>query len=279
MPSAAVAARLVSLLVAPRALLLLQASPGLAAAEPLARSERRSAVLPAREQQKLPPGSEGPLPGGWRTKLAPQETRVDCILGDWKEWSSCSVSCGIGRGQRVRYRRQHWRDASPTGKGCRLPEVERSACADDDFRDRACPVDCRWSQWELFESCSISCGPGGKALRRRTIEKPSKHGGQNCTGLEVMERACWGLAECPVDCAWSEWGDWGPCSKSCGESGVKRRERRVWRDQLFGGRCCEGAYSEAIQCLPDPPACPQLEFFELQAAKAKEEFQQILGMT
>ena len=41
---------------------------------------------------------------------------------------------------------------------------------------------------------------------------------------------------CPPVCAFGEWGDWSPCSQSCGADGAQERTRTVdWSDGGGGG--------------------------------------------
>uniref|UniRef100_A0A674GVR9 Uncharacterized protein n=1 Tax=Taeniopygia guttata TaxID=59729 RepID=A0A674GVR9_TAEGU len=59
------------------------------------------------------------------------------------------------------------------------------------------------------------------------------------------------MGNVPPEPGWTEWGAWGPCSRSCGRSG-KRVRRRSCRGA--GSRPCPGRASEAQRC-PRPP-CP-----------------------
>ena len=57
----------------------------------------------------------------------------------------------------------------------------------------------------------------------------------------------------PIDCIWGAWGDYGPCSKSCG-GGVKLRTRVLAQEAMHGGSCSPS--SAVLQaCNTDP--CPQ----------------------
>ena len=50
-----------------------------------------------------------------------------------------------------------------------------------------------------------------------------------------------------MNCAWSQWGDWGPCSVSCGD-GWKPRTRRVVTEAQNGGIQCQGDGIETGRC-------------------------------
>ena len=56
-------------------------------------------------------------------------------------------------------------------------------------------VDCSWSEYGEWNSCSISCGAGVQE-RTRKIETAAELGGNNCTGLEKETRPC-KIKECP----------------------------------------------------------------------------------
>ena len=57
---------------------------------------------------------------------------------------------------------------------------------------------------------------------RRCDSPPPSLGGKECPGPAAERRTCEGH-KCPVDGGWSEWGDYGFCSKDC-EPGVKVRQ-------------------------------------------------------
>jgi len=51
-----------------------------------------------------------------------------------------------------------------------------------------------------------------------------------------------------VDCSWSDWAAWSPCSTTGGE-GSKRRGRRVAMAQTPGGEPCEGPSEQYASCF------------------------------
>ena len=75
----------------------------------------------------------------------------------------------------------------------------------------------------------------------------------DCKSRSVEAQACkaslgQGMAKaCSVDCAWSDWADWLPCSKTCGP-GSTSRSRSVAMRALEQGRACEGQASEQRSC-------------------------------
>ena len=80
-------------------------------------------------------------------------TPVDCAWDQWSTWTTCSRSCGSGT--KVRRRNvSTW----PLHGGLPCPGVasELEQCNND-----PCPsVNCEWSEWEEWFSCSETCGKG-----------------------------------------------------------------------------------------------------------------------
>ena len=56
-------------------------------------------------------------------------------------------------------------------------------------------VNCMWSSWGRWSSCSRSCGSGIRK-RRRTIIRNSKHGGKKCSGSKTIKQYC-NTKKCP----------------------------------------------------------------------------------
>lgn len=59
--------------------------------------------------------------------------------------------------------------------------------------------------------------------------------------------------EFSVDCIWGGWNEWSACTKTCG-GGMKKSNRNIKQDPLFGGRKCEGNHTRWMPCNIDP--CP-----------------------
>uniref|UniRef100_A0A5S6QYL3 Peptidase M12B domain-containing protein n=1 Tax=Trichuris muris TaxID=70415 RepID=A0A5S6QYL3_TRIMR len=102
-----------------------------------------------------------------------------------------------------------------------------------------------WSPWSAWSDCSASCGEGVKT-RGRTCWRG------HCDGEAIDQDSC-RLQPCIEarsidlkDPLWSSWGEWTPCSTTCG-TGARARYRKC----IIGN--CPGSYNEVQQC--EMPAC------------------------
>lgn len=104
---------------------------------------------------------------------------VDCEVGTFGLWSTCSASCGGGLQTRTREVLQ-----APMYGGKNCPTLtETRECG-----KAPCPVHCVVSDWSAWSACSTSCGTG-TIERTRTILTHPGHGGQQCPALTETE-AC-----------------------------------------------------------------------------------------
>ena len=58
------------------------------------------------------------------------------------------------------------------------------------------PVNCQWSSWGKWSSCSKTCGGNGIKHRSRRIVKNAKHGGKKCVGI-IREKISCNKKGCP----------------------------------------------------------------------------------
>ncbi|XP_078377130.1 SCO-spondin-like isoform X1 [Oculina patagonica] len=133
-------------------------------------------------------------------------------------------------------------------------------------RRRSCQkTNCVPGPWSAWSSCSATCGPHGAQYTRRSIKVPAKcggsclvttHGGRACNrfclnGGTLIRTSChckYGYSG--VCCekgsgGWSSWGEWCPCSKTCGR-GSQNRKRTCNKP---GGVSCPGSPTEYRSCL------------------------------
>ncbi|CEL94087.1 unnamed protein product [Vitrella brassicaformis CCMP3155] len=73
---------------------------------------------------------------------------------------------------------------------------------------------CQWSEWQTVTKCSVTCGPGGYFLQKRTLWSAPTHNPESC-GSPVREVPCANSKECAVDCQLSEWTNIVPCTAAC----------------------------------------------------------------
>ena len=56
-------------------------------------------------------------------------------------------------------------------------------------------MDCEWSDYSAWSTCSATCG-GGQQGRSKYIQRPAVNGGKECTGEAAESRNC-GEDHCP----------------------------------------------------------------------------------
>lgn len=168
-------------------------------------------------------------------KTSKNKQSVDCIWGDWTNWSDCSLRCGGGEKYKKRIQTQERQNA---GIPCEGAFVQKEACNID-----PCAEHCEVSQWSGWSECSEKCGTG-KQNRSRNITKKPAHGGKPCPVLNEEEEC--NKNPCPVDCETSQWTSWSNCTKPCG-TGTKNRTRKVTKKSMYGGEECP-ILSETENC-------------------------------
>lgn len=168
--------------------------------------------------------------------------RVDCVLGQWEAWESCSQGCGVGQQSHVRV---ILTDAAGGGSLCQGPMRETKSCVDAPCPSGPAKVDCRWGVWSDWGGCT-KCS--GQKSRHRTVAQLAENGGKTCepgAGRETVgcdkdqimcHNATW--------CAWGQWEEWGDCSKTCGEGGERRRARSL---QLTTADPVQALYRENLE--------------------------------
>ena len=64
------------------------------------------------------------------------------------------------------------------------------------FTSKWIVVDCQWSSWSAWGSCSRTCGSGQKRATRQ-IKTPATGGGRNCQGSSSKTEQC-NTSSCPA---------------------------------------------------------------------------------
>ena len=106
---------------------------------------------------------------------------VDCVWGEYGNWSTCTKSCGGGEKTRSR---QKAKEASNGGKKCQGTASEMDTCNKD-----PCPVDCVWGEYGEWTTCTKSCG-GGEKTRSRPKATEASNGGKECQGESTKTVIC-----------------------------------------------------------------------------------------
>jgi hypothetical protein len=115
-----------------------------------------------------------PLP----TTLPP----VNCIVGEWNPWSTCSANCGGGTQTRAR------NVTTPAQNGGNIcPTLsETQPCNTQECQVQSPPVNCVVGEWGPWSTCSTSCG-GGTQTRTRNVNTPAQNGGDVCPTLSETQ--------------------------------------------------------------------------------------------
>lgn len=86
------------------------------------------------------------------------------------------------------------------------------------------PVNGEWTGWGGWSECSVPCGTGSQRRARTCTAPEPAQGGATCEGPGHETRTCQLRAVCVRRASWGPWGEWGPCSESCG-GGTQSRAR------------------------------------------------------
>ena len=121
--------------------------------------------------------------------------KIDCVMGSWSTWSSCSNRCGAGQEKRYRGVTQ---SAQCGGASCGASDASRPCTSYADDRDCTvrpesifqydtlitCCIVHQVSAWGSWSSCSAQCAVGSRE-RSRTVILTKRCRGQNCPSLKV----------------------------------------------------------------------------------------------
>uniref|UniRef100_A0A8C5CZX9 Spondin-1 n=1 Tax=Gadus morhua TaxID=8049 RepID=A0A8C5CZX9_GADMO len=165
-----------------------------------------------------------------------------CIYSAWSPWSACSsATCDKGRRMRQRMLKAQ---LDPTVACPRTQDFQPCMAPGCSLEE---PSACMMSEWIGWSACSASCGMGMRS-RERYVQQYPEDGALCQLHTEETEK-CQVNAEC-CDCIVTEWGEWDPCSATCG-LGMRRRERMVKMPPLDGSMC-KAEVLEVDKCMmPD----------------------------
>ncbi|XP_039859994.1 LOW QUALITY PROTEIN: SCO-spondin-like, partial [Simochromis diagramma] len=140
----------------------------------------------------------------------------------------------------------------PCTPGCTCPPgqvLHRGSCvahADCPCSPLSLPAD--FQSWNVSsEYLTEALLPPGAAIQHLCNTCLCQGGMFNCTS-----------EPCEVDCQWSTWSQWSPCSASCG-AGQQSSIRFVLEPNQYGGAPCEGPNLRTTACIAPDCACPDGE--------------------
>jgi hypothetical protein len=163
----------------------------------------------------------------------------------WAEWSECTQPCGGGISMRSRFCEGH-------GFCPGMQEDPNNPTSNEQVVQLACNVQsCEsWAEWAAWSPCAdvttgqaITCGSGAQKRSRscwssRENREIYGHNAPGCQGPPAQDQAC-NLQRCPE---WMPWGQWSPCSITCGIGESVRIRQCTYPGQ------CPGLKEESRTC-------------------------------
>ena len=177
----------------------------------------------------------------WSAPVTMPPVGVDCLMGSWGEWSSCSKNCGGG----VQTRNRSIITPSNTGGKACGETVETRPC-----NTTPCP-DCAFS-WTPFGQCANSDPVTGVGKKQATlmVSSPSGPGGATCPDPNSNIEDC-------VNCVFSPWNPTGElAAQACNQTtGIRSQSRTITVPASAGGTCTEPLNRQeacAVDCQLNP---------------------------
>mmetsp|Transcript_90310 Transcript_90310/g.173121 ORF Transcript_90310/g.173121 Transcript_90310/m.173121 type:complete len:1602 (-) Transcript_90310:132-4937(-) len=175
----------------------------------------------------------------------------NCSYQDWRDWGDCSCSC-FGVRERTRQVAEYKR--GKFGRPCDGAMKETEQC-NPGINETApqCGThltnkDCKIASWSDWSDCSSTCGGGHQRRNRFILQLPGKTG-KPCNDDLAQVQSCstqpCATSQC-VDCAWSQWEDWGVCSLG-GDQRYRRRNIKTLANSC-GNVCQFGDATEMTNC-------------------------------
>jgi len=166
---------------------------------------------------------------------------VNANWGSWSPLSPCSKTCG--NGTMTKSRKCNNPAPSNGGLPCQGNATMAVLC-----NLQECPRDGGWSLWTKWSPCSKSCGEGETQRSRQCDNPVPNEFGKQCEGNATDASTC-NLDPCYG--VLTPWGEWNPCSHSCGD-GTRTRQRTC-----EGADVCAGDLTETEACNVQncPPSC------------------------
>ncbi|KAK7873957.1 hypothetical protein R5R35_012966 [Gryllus longicercus] len=207
-----------------------------------------------------------------RGQATPEIRDPRCPVTEWSDWSPCSATCG--RGLKLRTRLLMAAPEHQEACSARLELVQTRPCEEQ--------RDCHLDMATAKQVCMMEADPGpcrGYFERwhfeaRKGMCVPFGYGGcrgnrNNFMTQEECAQACSIMLggpppsahavqadnfEQPVNCVVSAWGQWSPCTSTCGK-GSQLRTRTVLVEPRNGGKPCPKRLFRKKKC--HLPSCEQ----------------------
>lgn len=192
-----------------------------------------------------------------------QDTRPECQLTAYSDWSPCSVTCGKGIRMRTR---QYVNPEVAAAVDCSRQLISKEMCAaavaecdsqtqdDDDegenlARATALVTDdgegvgvCHITNWSEWSECSASCGIG---ITMRTRTFLNHLGRKRCPHMVTVEKQKCMRPDCKFEevelpdpmCPTTQWSDWSPCTATCGRGVTIRTRLLLLEDSAVKDNC------------------------------------------
>ncbi|XP_077410354.1 SCO-spondin [Vanacampus margaritifer] len=220
---------------------------------------------------------------------------VGCLLSEWSSWSECSATCGGGLSTRNKTILQEAEPGGAACAGpleqhtvCNSNSCRTECPAGHVFSEcsGSCPFTCE-DLWPHTQCLAGPCNPGcscppGQVLHgdlcvshkecpcsllslpiayqmsnmSTEVLSPGRSFQHLCNTCVCQEGTFNCTSKlCDVDCEWSIWSPWGPCSASCG-TGQQSSTRTVLQPSHYAGVPCEGPEHRTAPCMAPDCACP-----------------------
>ncbi|KAM9774698.1 SCO-spondin [Syngnathus typhle] len=109
----------------------------------------------------------------------------------------------------------HQGEQYPAGATLPVDACNNCTCKNGEMScgNTSCPVDCGWSSWTQWSTCSRTCDVGVRRRYRSGTNPPPAFGGRPCEGDRV------GVDTCSIEPCFGvrePWSEWSECSVTCG---------------------------------------------------------------
>ncbi|CAK8695093.1 unnamed protein product [Clavelina lepadiformis] len=166
---------------------------------------------------------------GKNTRSRQCATMVCPFWSKWSKFGKCSKTCGGGTKTQTRT----CENGNPGDSGCHMGTDRNTV----QCNTQACP---RWSDWDDWMECSVTCGGGTRHSTRECLN--GVVGDVGCQGSKRRNDQC-NSQKCPT---WTAFSGWSKCSKTCG--GGESTNSRTCLNGKPGDKGCAGMEQMTRTC-------------------------------